>query len=226
MRCSVGPRLTAVPAPIAAPRPMTIRLAVCALALASTCAAPSAQSGVLAQLVGRGVDAAPGAVSVDVYPFILTAGGIGGTVGYEWGHWHVGAAAFTVEPPGFIEDTFFRDTDGLTLTRNAAVEGFVRYYLRADRRWLYAEVIGGPDWFELTDDDTGVSETIGESYVTPRLGVRVLPLGDLVSIDAAVAYAINVTGTEERTLGSTTYRAAAGGVLPFLQIGTRIPIRR
>lgn len=206
---------------------MTLRLTVCCLVVATSYGVAVAQpSGVLPALAGRGVAPAPDAVSVDVYPFIVAAGGVGGTVGYERERWHVGVAAFTVAPQDFIEQTFFRDTDSLSVTGNDAIEAFVRVYPRADRRWLYAEVIGGPEWFRVSDDASGASDSFVKVYVVPKLGVRVLPLGDLVSVDAAIGYAFNLSGTEDRTLGSVTYRAASGGPLPFLQLGTRIPLGR
>lgn len=204
---------------------MALRLALCWAAIISTWSAPSAQpSNVFSTLAGRGVDAAPAALSVDAYPFMLASSGVGGTVGFERGRWHVGVAAFTVAPPDFIEETFLRDTEGVTLSGNAAAEGFARYYPRADRRWLYAEVLGGPEWFEVTEDASGVTETFVSAYVAPKLGVRVLPLGDYVSVDAAIGYAFNLGGTETRSVGSASYRASSGGVLPFLQVGTRIPL--
>jgi len=173
------------------------------------------------QIVGKFKDPAPLQLSVDAYPFLFLSSGGGGSVGLEFDHWQVGAIGFSVVPPDFIKNTFFENADNLKISRNNAVELFANYYLRKDRKGIYAGVLGGPEWFRMEDKISGAKETIVKSYMVPRLGLRVFPFKKIFSVDASFGWSFNLSGTETKTLGQTTYNASAGGFIYFLQVGAR-----
>jgi hypothetical protein len=173
------------------------------------------------QILGKGKDTAPLQLSVDAYPFLFLSSGGGGSLGLEFGNWQVGAIGFSAVPPDYIKNTFFENADNVKVRRNNAVELFANYYLRKDRKGIYAGVLGGPEWFMLEDKISGAKETIVKSYVVPKLGVRVFPFKKIFYVDASFGWSFNLSGTETRMLGQTSYNASAGGFIYFLQVGAR-----
>jgi hypothetical protein len=173
------------------------------------------------QILGKGKDPAPLQLSVDAYPFLFLSSGGGGSLGLEFGNWQVGAIGFSAVPPDYIKNTFFENADNVKVRRNNAVELFANYYLRKDRKGIYAGVLGGPEWFMLEDKISGAKETIVKSYVVPKLGVRVFPFKKIFYVDASFGWSFNLSGTETRMLGQTSYNASAGGFIYFLQVGAR-----
>ena len=178
------------------------------------------------QILGKGTDPAPLQLSIDAYPFLFLSSGGGGSLGLEFGNWQVGAIGFSVAPPDYIKNTFFENADNLKVRRNNAVELFANYYLRKDRKGIYAGVLGGPEWFMLEDKISGVKETIVKSYVVPRLGLRVFPFKKIFYADASFGWSFNLSGTEAKTLGQTSYNASAGGFIYFLQVGARFNLTK
>lgn len=173
------------------------------------------------QILGKGKDTAPLQLSVDAYPFLFLSSGGGGSLGLEFDNWQIGAIGFSVVPPNFITQTFFNNTDNLKIRRNNAVELFANYYLRRDRKGIYGGVVGGPEWFVIEDKLSGKTETIVKSYVVPRMGIRVFPFKKYFYADASFGWSFNLSGTDSRTLGQTTYHATQGGFIYFLQLGAR-----
>jgi hypothetical protein len=178
------------------------------------------------QLFGKDKETAPLQLSVDAYPFLFLSSGGGGSLGFEFGNWQVGAIGFSVAPPDYIKNTFFENADNLKVRRNNAVEFFANYYLRKDRKGIYTGVLGGLEWFMLEDKISGAKETIVKSYIVPKLGIRVFPLKKILYVDASFGWSFNVSGTDPRTLGQTTYNAAAGGFIYFLQFGARSDLKK
>ena len=167
-------------------------------------------SFIQSQILGKGKDTAPLQLSVDAYPFLFLSSGGGGSLGLEFGNWQVGAIGFSVAPPDYIKNTFFENADNLKVRRNNAIEFFANYYLRKDRKGIYAGVLGGPEWFMLEDKISGAKETIVKSYIVPKLGLRVFPFKKIFYIDASFGWSFNVSGTETETLGQTNFNASAG----------------
>ena len=178
------------------------------------------------QLFGKDKETAPLQLSVDAYPFLFLASGGGGSLGLEFGNWQVGAIGFSVAPPDYIKNTFFENADNLKVRRNNAVEFFANYYLRKDRKGIYAGVLGGPEWFMLEDKISGAKETIVKSYIVPKLGLRVFPFKKIFYVDASFGWSFNLSGTETKTLGQTNYNASAGGFIYFLQVGARFNLKK
>ena len=178
------------------------------------------------QILGKGKDPAPLQLSVDAYPFLFLSSGGGGSLGLEFGNWQVGAIGFSVVPPDYIKNTFFENADNLKVRRNNAVELFANYFLRKDRKGIYAGVLGGPEWFMLEDKISGAKETIVKNYVVPRLGLRVFPFKKIFYADASFGWSFNLSGTETKTLGQTSYNASAGGFIYFLQVGARFNLTK
>lgn len=172
-------------------------------------------------ILGKDKDPSPLQLSIDAYPFLFLASGGGGSLGLEFDNWQIGAIGFSVVPPDFIKNTFFENSDNINLKRNYALEIFANYYLRKDRKGIYAGILGGPEWFMLEDKLTGSHDTIIKSYIVPRLGMRVFPFQNIGYIDASFGWSFNLSGTESRTLGQTTYNASAGGFIYILQVGAR-----
>lgn len=168
----------------------------------------------------------PFQISIDAYPFLFLARGGGGSLGIEFGNWQVGAIGFSTVPPDFIKNTFFENAENVKIRRNNAVELFANYYLRKDRKGIYGGVLGGPEWFVMEDKISGAKETNIISYVVPRLGVRVFPFKNIFYADASFGWSFNLSGTETKTLGQTSYNASAGGFIYFLQVGARFNVTR
>ena len=175
-------------------------------------------------ILGKDKDPSPLQLSIDAYPFLFLASGVGGSLGLEFDNWQIGAIGFSVVPPDFIKNTFFENSENINLKRNYALEIFANYYLRKDRKGIYAGILGGPEWFMLEDKLTGSHDTIIKSYIVPRLGMRVFPFQNIGYIDASFGWSFNLSGTESKTLGQTTYNASAGGFIYFLQVGARFNI--
>ena len=152
------------------------------------------------QILGKDKDTAPLQLSVDAYPFLFLSSGGGGSLGLEFGNWQIGAIGFSVAPPDYIKNTFFENADNLKVSRNNAVEFFANYYLRKDRKGIYAGVLGGPEWFMLEDKISGSKETIVKSYIVPKLGLRVFPFKKIFYVDASFGWSFNLSGTETKTL--------------------------
>jgi hypothetical protein len=177
------------------------------------------------QILGKGKDPAPLQLSIDAYPFLFLSSGGGGSLGVEYGNWQVGAIGFSVAPPDYIKNTFFENAENLKVRRNNAVEFFANYYLRKDRKGIYAGVLGGPEWFMLEDKISGAKETIVKSYIVPKLGLRVFPFKKIFYVDASFGWSFNLSGTDSKTIGQTTYNASAGGFIYFLQAGARFNLK-
>ena len=178
------------------------------------------------QILGKDKDPAPLQLSIDAYPFLFLSSGGGGSLGLEFGNWQVGAIGFSVAPQDYIKNTFFENAENLKVRRNNAVESFANYYLRKDRKGIYAGVLGGPEWFMLEDKISGAKETIVKNYVVPKLGLRVFPFKKIVYVDASFGWSFNLSGTETKTLGQTSYNASAGGFIYFLQVGARFNLKK
>ena len=178
------------------------------------------------QILGKGKDPAPLQLSLDAYPFLFLSKGGGGSIGLEFENWQVGLIGFSVAPPDYIKNTFFENAENIAVRRNNAMELFANYYLRKDRKGIYAGVLGGPEWFMMEDKISGAKETIVKSYIVPKLGIRVFPLKKILYVDASFGWSFNVSGTDPRTLGQTTYNAAAGGFIYFLQVGARSDLKK
>jgi hypothetical protein len=176
------------------------------------------------QKLGKGT--APLQLSVDAYPFLFLTSGGGGSLGLEFGNWQVGAIGFSTVPPDYIKNTFFQNADNVKIRRNNAVELFASYYLRKDRKGIYAGVLGGPEWFMLEDKISGVKETLVKSYLVPKLGLRVFPFKNNLYADASFGWSFNLSGTETKTIGQTSYNASVGGFIYFIQVGGRFNLTK
>ena len=78
----------------------------------------------------------------------------------------------------------------------------------------------------LEDKISGAKETIVKNYVVPKLGLRVFPFKKIVYVDASFGWSFNLSGTETKTLGQTSYNASAGGFIYFLQVGARFNLKK
>ena len=187
--------------------------------------AQKAEDNRLKILMGRDKEVEKLHLTLGIYPFLFF-GGAGGSVGAEFNHWHTGLIGFNVKPPEFIKTTFFRNADNITIEQNYAIELFVNYYLRPDRKGLYFGLIGGPEWFKIKDDITAAKTTIIKSYVVPNVGLRLFPFKKYFYTDASIGWSFNLSGTEKQTLGATSYNASSGGLLYFFQLGARFPLAK
>ncbi len=178
------------------------------------------------QILGKGKDPAPLQLSIDVYPFLFMSSGLGGSAGLELGNWQVGVIGFSVAPPDYIKNTFFENAENIRVRRNNAFEMFTNYFLRQDRKGIYAGILGGPEWFMMEDKISGAKKTIVKNYIVSKLGLRVFPFKKIFYADASVGWSFNLSDKETKTLGQTTYNASAGGFIYFLQLGARFNLKK
>lgn len=169
-----------------------------------------------------GDKSAPTQLNTSIYPFLFLEKGLGATIGMETGHFQFGLIGFSVKPPEFIVSTFFGDTDGISIPQNDAVEAYMKYYLREDRKWAYVGLIGGPEWFQIEDNSTNIKETISRTYAVPVIGLRWLPYDKYFFADASFGYSLNLGSSGRRKLGNTSYTISSGGMIYFLELGARI----
>ena len=165
-------------------------------------------------------------INFDVYPFLFLSEGGGGSIALENNHWQAGLTGFSVVPPEFIKNTFFENADNVSIRRNKALELFANYYLRQDRKGIYGGILGGPEWFRMEDKLSGKAESFVKSYLVPRLGLRVFPFKKYFYVDASFGWSFNLSGTETKTLGHSSYNASGGGFIYFLQAGARFNLRK
>ncbi|MFN4913884.1 MAG: hypothetical protein ACK5FT_01075 [Sphingomonadales bacterium] len=177
-------------------------------------------------IMGIGKAEAPLQLSVDAYPFLFLSGGGGGSLGIESGHWQAGVIGFSVVPPDYIKNTFFKNADNIKVNRNNAIELFANCYLRKDRKGIYAGILGGPEWFHMEDKLSGAKEIIVKNYIVPKLGLRVFPFKKHFYADASFGWSFNLSSTKTRTLGLTDYNASGGGFIYFLQAGARLNLTK
>ena len=78
----------------------------------------------------------------------------------------------------------------------------------------------------MEDKISGAKETIVKSYVVPKLGLRVFPFKKIFYVDASFGWSFNLSGTETKMLGQTSYNASAGGFIYFLQVGARFNLKK
>jgi hypothetical protein len=178
------------------------------------------------QILGKGKDPAPLQLSIDVYPFLFMSSGLGGSAGLELGNWQVGVIGFSVAPPDYIKNTFFENAENIRVRRNNAFEMFINYFLRQDRKGIYAGILGGPEWFMMEDKISGAKKTIVKNYIVSKLGLRVFPFKKFFYADASFGWSFNLSDKETTTLGQTTYNASAGGFIYFLQLGARFNLKK
>lgn len=165
-------------------------------------------------------------ISISTYPLFSLSQGGGGTIAFETGHWKVGAVGFSVKLREGFRDAVFENAGQLDVQRNSAAELFVSYYLRSDRKWFYAGLIGEPEWFTLQDKPSGKEETILKSYVVPRIGDTWFPFKKIFYLDTSYGVSFNLSGTEKRTLGTSNYNAKSMLGLPFFCVGARFSINK
>jgi hypothetical protein len=77
----------------------------------------------------------------------------------------------------------------------------------------------------MEDKLSGTQETIVKNYVVSKLGMRVFPFERILYADASFGWSFNVSSTDTRTLGQTSYSASAGGFIYFLQVGVRFDLK-
>ena len=175
-------------------------------------------------VLGVGVPQTPHALFAELYPVIIASGGFAANVGYETGHWQIGATYLTVPLSDGFRDWFLADASGVDVSNNTAAEIMVSYFIRPDRQGFYAGFIGGPDWYRVRDRATGAEETLVRVYVVPRVGLRWFPFQPYFYVDTAFGASFNLSGSETRTLGAAHYSARPILALPFIQVGVSIPL--
>ncbi len=176
-------------------------------------------------ILGKDVKAEGASLNVELYPVFLFSGGFGANIAYGTGHWEFGATLITV--PNLIDawrDWFLAGADGVRIKQNTGVEVFANYFLRPDRQGFYVGVIGGPEWYDIRDKNSEAAELLMRMYVVPRVGVRWFPFQPYFYVDTSIGPSFNISGSEVRKLGTTTYSVRPMLLLPFIQIGASIPL--
>jgi hypothetical protein len=69
-------------------------------------------------------------------------------------------------------------------------------------------------------------KTIIKNYAVPRIGLRAFPFKKTIYADASFGWSFNLSGTEKRPLGQSTYSAKGGGFIYFLQLGARFGVTK
>lgn len=176
-------------------------------------------------IVGKGLKPEGASLFAEVYPIFLFSGGFGANIGYGTGHWEFGATYIGV--PNLMDawrDWFLAGAEGVSIKQNTGLEVFANYFIRPDRQGFYVGVIGGPEWYDIQDNSSEAREMLVRAYVVPRFGVRWFPFQPYFYVDTSIGPSFNVSGSEERKLGSTSYSVRPFLILPFIQIGASIPL--
>jgi hypothetical protein len=165
-------------------------------------------------------------VFTELNPQFFAANGYGFGFGVEFSRFQVGGIFLkTVLTPTF-RDAIFENAKNLEIPKNTASELFVNVFLRKDRKGFYAGTILSIDKYSAIDLPTQKKEDFTKTYLVTRAGFRWFPFKEYFYIDGGYGVSFNMSGSEERILGSSKYNPKSILALPFFAVGARISISK
>jgi hypothetical protein len=162
----------------------------------------------------------------EINPQFFAYSGFGGGVGVEFSRFQTGFIYLNTKlTPGF-RDAIFNNAKDLDVPLNWAAEVFANIFLRQDRKGFYTGFIYSYDGYSATDVPTQSSEKFNKSYLVTRVGFRWFPFKEYFYIDGGYGVSFNLSGSENRVLGGSTYSPKSVLALPFFAVGARIYLNK
>jgi hypothetical protein len=162
----------------------------------------------------------------EVNPQFFAFGGYGAGMGVEFSRFQTGAIYLNTKLTSGFKDAIFNNAANLDVPLNWAAEFFASIYLRKDRKGFYAGFIYSYDGYSVIDVPTQLKENLNKSYLVTRVGFRWFPFKEYFYIDGGYGVSFNVSGSDERILGTSTYSPKSILALPFFAIGGRVYLSR
>jgi hypothetical protein len=160
----------------------------------------------------------------EINPQFFTFGGYGGGLGVEFSRFQTGFIYLNTKLTPTFRDAIFRDAKGITVPKNTAAEIFANVFLRKDRKGFYAGSILSYDKYAVTDDVSQKKEEFTKLYLVTRAGFRWFPFKEYLYIDGGYGVSVNLSGSDKRTLGTSTYSPQPVIALPFFAVGGRFSL--
>ena len=160
----------------------------------------------------------------EVNPQFFAFNGYGFGAGAEFSRFQVGVIILKTELTDSFRDAIFDNATSLKIPKNTAAEIFVNVYLRKDRKGFYAGSILSFDGYSVIDVPTQKKEDFTKTYIVARAGFRWFPFKEYLYIDGGYGVSFNLSGSQERILGSSIYKPKSVLALPFFAIGGRISL--
>jgi hypothetical protein len=162
----------------------------------------------------------------EINPQFFAYGGYGAGLGVEFSRFQTGFIYLNTKLTPSFRDAIFHNAKALDVPVNWAAEVFANIFLRKDRKGFYAGLIYSYDGYSVTDVPTQRKEEFNKSYLVTRVGFRWFPFKEYFYIDGGYGVSLNLSGSEDRILGSSTYSPKSVLALPFFAIGGRIYLNR
>lgn len=162
----------------------------------------------------------------EVNPQFFAYSGYGGGIGLEFSRFQSGFIYLNTKLTANFRDVIFNNAQNLDVPLNWAAEIFANVFLRKDRKGFYTGLIYSYDGYSVTDIPTQKSEDFNKSYIVTRVGFRWFPFKEHIYIDGGYGVSFNLSGTDDRVLGSSTYSPKSILALPFFAIGGRISLNK
>ena len=162
----------------------------------------------------------------EINPQFFAYDGFGAGVGLEFSRFQTGFIFVNTKLTPTFRDAIFENAKNLDVPTNGAAEIFANVFLRKDRKGFYAGTIVSYDWYSVTDVPTQKKEDFNKVYVVSRVGFRWFPFKEVLYVDGGYGVSFNVSGSDNRVLGSSTYNPKSVLALPFFAVGGRISLHK
>ncbi len=162
----------------------------------------------------------------EINPQFFAYSGFGGGAGVEFSRFQTGAIYLNTKLTSGFRDAIFNNATNLDVPLNWAAEVFANIYLRKDRKGFYTGFIYSYDGYSVTDVPTQSKEEFNKSYLVTRVGFRWFPFKEYFYIDGGYGVSFNLSGSENRVLGGSTYSPKSVLALPFFAVGARIYLNK
>ncbi len=163
-------------------------------------------------------------IFAEINPQFFAFGGYGGGLGVEFSRVQTGFIYLDTKLTPTFRDAIFKDATTITVPKNTAAEIFANVFLRKDRKGFYAGSILSYDWYSVTDNESQQKEKFTKLYLVTRAGFRWFPFKEYLYIDGGYGVSFNLSGTDKRTLGASTYSPQPVIALPFFAVGGRFSL--
>jgi hypothetical protein len=163
-------------------------------------------------------------IFAEINPQFFAFGGYGGGLGVEFSRFQTGFIYLNTKLTPTFRDAIFKDAKTITVPKNTAAEIFANVFLRKDRKGFYAGSILSYDWYSVTDDTSQQKEDFTKLYLVTRAGFRWFPFKEHLYIDGGYGVSVNLSGSDKRTLGASTYSPQPVIALPFFAVGGRVSL--
>jgi hypothetical protein len=163
-------------------------------------------------------------VFAEINPQFFAFGGFGGGLGIEFSRFQTGFIYLNTKLTPTFRDPIFKDAKTITVPKNTAAEIFANVFLRKDRKGFYAGSILSYDWYSVTDDASQQKEDFTKLYLVTRAGFRWFPFKEYLYIDGGYGFSVNLSSSDKRKLGASTYSPQSVIALPFFAVGGRFTL--